>query len=181
MGIFADRMAELDIRLSSPDRSIHARLSSGERVEVWFAEGSYDRYTEAALERQLISLARRLLVARGRARQDAFREALGDRFRPHRGPLDDPRQRRFRAELAKLVAVGRTPWVEITASPGEFWVVRIEPGTLARLSETQFLMELHFAIDQGMTDMRRQLLSLREDIYDQRLPESSHRGARPWK
>jgi hypothetical protein len=56
MGTFAGRMAELRIQLSSPDGNIHAGLSAADHFEVWFTEGSYYRYTELVLERQLGSL-----------------------------------------------------------------------------------------------------------------------------
>jgi hypothetical protein len=181
MGIFADRMAELDIQLSSPDGNIHARLSAGDRFEVWFREGNYYRYTESSLEQQLISLARLLFVARRRARLSALSEAVGYRVQPGNSQPDDPRQRRFHEEQSQLVAVGRTAVIEVYGSPGEFWTIRIEPGTLAQLDEAGFLIELRAAVSQAMTDMRQQLLRLREDMYGQRLPAWRGGEDEEWK
>jgi multidrug efflux pump subunit AcrA (membrane-fusion protein) len=170
LGIFADRMAELDVQLRSPDGNIFARLTAGDRFAVWFAEGSYHRYTESGLEQQLGSLARAVLVKRRRAKLDALSAALGHRVRHGSSRPDGPRERRFREEQASVVGVGSNAYVEIYASPGTFWTIQIKQGALARLDESQFLMELHGAVSLATADLRRQLLQLREEVYGQRLP-----------
>lgn len=103
------------------------------------------------------------------AKVTALTEAIGRPVQPGANQPDNPRGRRFRDEQAKLVAAGRVNGVEITASPGDLWAIRIDPGTLARLDEPQFLAALHTA-SPLLAGMRKALRVLREEVYGQQSP-----------
>lgn len=105
MGIYADRMASLTVRVVSPDNKVRAVLSNRTVSEVAFRPGAYAQYSESSLELQVASLAELLHTGRHRAAQMTILEATGCDVSYGNRELDR-RDRELRDQLAELEPVG---------------------------------------------------------------------------
>ncbi|MGH8882836.1 MAG: hypothetical protein ACRD0P_36765, partial [Stackebrandtia sp.] len=77
MGIMADRLNNMVVKVSSPDKQIEAGLRDRDAVTVTFRADSYSRYTERTLEYQLSRLATLLWTGYQRGYNDAVSEVMG--------------------------------------------------------------------------------------------------------
>ena len=64
MGVLADRLDSMHVRVAVPGGQVQAVLSGRTTVTLAFADGYYQRSNEDALQHQLEALARLLWAAR---------------------------------------------------------------------------------------------------------------------
>ncbi len=164
------QLADLRVRVTSPNGACSAELVGRSQIRLAFSGSFYYRTDERELEAQAEALCRLLWAARARE-VDAIVTRAGGRTvtaEQARSPLDEEYYRR----LDRLVASGRSPdgRIEVTASAGmRQWSVRIEDGTLQAVSEEEFIASAAHAADALIRDQLDQVMQLKAEVYD---PES---------
>ena len=130
---------QLEAEAATPDETAFARVHGYTRVQIWFAPGYYPHSTDQRIAEKLQQLGRLLWTARTKAYYSHKSEKLGRLVRGE-GPPQGPAQERRREARNNIVAVGRDDagLVEME-SVGLFeWSVRIKPGTVPFVDETEF-------------------------------------------
>jgi hypothetical protein len=181
VGVLAERMERLVVRVQSPDRYISAVLSHPLHLDVTFTPGTYRRYREHALERQLDVVATRLWTGHRRGYLHALSEALGE---PDRGERDqdamdiDPHSRRYQEAAASIVARGESPGrdIHVTTTALVRWEFAISTGTVHRVGEDQFRRDLVIAARSVLDGYLAQVRELKNEHFGR--PET--RGFDPW-
>jgi hypothetical protein len=163
------------VLVSSPDRSIEARVENYTDVRISFRPGVFDRYDESELAYQLGRLGVTTWVAYHRERTEAYRASQGlsaEELADAERPSDDPRRQRYEEELNAIegegVSAGRL--VRIRTTGMMRWNVDIEPGALRHLGEQGFLGELHSAIRALIQDREAKIILLKAEHFDLGLP-----------
>jgi DNA-binding protein YbaB len=136
-------------------------------VTLTFSGNSYYRYTEPELERHLEALARLLTVAWARAYWATISE-LNGRTITSEPPADSEAEQRFRDLRDTMQVTGRSADGRLTITyTGERkeWHVRIEPGTLAALDDSQFVACAHDATRDLFANHKATLLRLRVECF----------------
>ncbi|MBO0870694.1 MAG: YbaB/EbfC family nucleoid-associated protein [Micromonosporaceae bacterium] len=177
MGELADRLDALVVSARSPDGRVEAVVGDrGTTVSVSFQPGVYRRYGETALAHQLEQMARLAWTRYARDVSETidfyYARADGD-FRTHgEGVTDTPERRRYLQELAEIVVEASSPeeHVSLRTHALASWKVTIAAGALGRLSEGQFLDELHAAVETLLARYRFRMLRIRDDIYGLGIP-----------
>lgn len=164
MGKFAERMAQQNDLVTSPDGGVSARVVAGGIRNIFFKPGRYDRYTESALEEQLTALAKLAFVARRRARVEAAKEVLGRDTFEERKPRS-AKERQLREEQKGLEVEIKTSYFQIRVVGGTRWSLRVRKGTLDVLSEEQFISTLNSAISTAIGQWRYKIQMLRYKIH----------------
>lgn len=158
MGEFADRVNAIKVQVVSPDNNIHVVLQGEGDITVEFRPKSYPQYSERGLEHQIERAA--TLVYTGYYK--AYGHLMNEFDRNlKRGPDDarDPTEREYLTDRAELQVVGATERkaVRVKATGLYRWECRIAEGTLAELSEQEFLDELHGAIRNFLARYRTRM------------------------
>lgn len=160
MGALADRLDGIRIRVRVPGTDIHAELTDRTRIDVSFGDGTYEWLHEGDLQHHLATLAR-LLVA-GWMRE--YRAALTANDVPTRPP-EELRNRDYEQACDELAASGASSDGRVTVSSVGLrdFQVRITPGTLRQLTETEFRSRVREATTAFLADHTNsiQLLKLR--------------------
>lgn len=170
MGVFADRLAAMELRDSSPDGFIDGTLTKAGGVRLSFRDRTYGHYTERGLESQLSGLYTRLREKYLRYRAEALTAATGqpvDVFlRPGRDP--DARGHRLHTEHAETVFKGMSPraLVYVESIGLTRWRVVIRDGALAATEEAEFCQETTDAYKAVLADERTTMSALREKHYE---------------
>lgn len=170
-----DYLNRMVIEATSPDGNVHARVSAGPEVELWFRPGAVDRYTEDRLEHQLSRLASATAAAYLRGQAEAYRRADDiDPAETDGSRSEDPRRRRFTEALNAVRGEGSSArgTVGVRTVGLVRWAVEIRPGTLRRLDEQLLLSELHSALAALLRDREMKITLLKAEIYDLGLPSS---------
>ncbi len=166
MGIFAERMKQLNVRSSSPDRRITAALSPPRQLDLNFMTGTFRQYREPVLEKQLGALATSLWAEYRRGVLAASAEATGD---PAGQPREDlePERKRFREACAQIVAAsdGLGGQINVTTTGLVRWEVSIARGTLAGTDEASFCHELLAAAQMVLDSYLGQVHELRNAFF----------------
>lgn len=172
MGVVADRLAALTVRVSSPDANIQATARAGSIASVHFRPGAYAGYTENVLEYQIARTATLLFVGHERGVAQIMAEA-GLRRRKDPAQALDEAERRYLERVFVIPADGTGPQklVRLRTVGMMKWECHIEPGTLRRLSEDRFLGELTVA---GSAVLRRSTYEsaiLKDECFGLGIPE----------
>lgn len=166
MGILADRMDALRVRVSSPDGKMTAELSGRSRIDLTLSRDAYLRYSEATLETQLIAMARLLWAGRTREYFAALSEALGQTVTREERPIGR-QDIAFHEGRDALTAQGRSTdgRVRVQVRGMRDWDVRILPGTVRSLREPEFADRVREAAHDLIQDQFRQVGRLRQEVY----------------
>ncbi|MGH8882453.1 MAG: hypothetical protein ACRD0P_34760 [Stackebrandtia sp.] len=167
MGIVADHLDSLTVRVTSPDNQITAQLANRTQVAFEFRPDCYRGYAETGLERQLAKTCRLLWVGYTRGYATVM-ESVGLTFKTKPSQAKTPAERRFLTERTQLIAIGATTrrLVRLRTVGLIDWEVRIVDGTVARLTEAEFLAELHEAGQALMHEFNKKMVFLKDDCYD---------------
>jgi len=163
------------VSASSPDRNISARVSNYTEAKVTFQPGTFQRYDERQLSYQLARLGVLTWIAYQRARSAAYRNSRGissAELAEAERPSNDPHRRRYEEELGKVEGEGSSVSgvLRIRTAGMMQWHVDIEPGTVRRLGEQQFLAELHSAFNALLNDREMKIILLKSEYFDLGLP-----------
>jgi hypothetical protein len=176
MGKYADLVAGMSIKVTSPDGNIRAEFVGGHRVTIQMRPQCYERYSEDGLARQLDHLGRLVHVGYRRGLNRALYEVTGEEARNE--PHWDARIRRFEAARSEVEAFGTSPGncVRATAIGLLHWNFRIRPGTLNRLGEDQLLMEVDAVVEAVRTDNNQKVSDLTDSYFGKVKPGFAGRG-----
>lgn len=180
MGAYADRMASLTVSVISPDNKVRAVLTKPSNVEVKFRPGCYTEYSESTLERQLASLAELLHTGHQKAVQMTVLEVTGYDVSYGKRELDRP-DRELRDGLAELEPVGlsKGKCLKLTCVGMTNWRARIRPGTLQKMSESDFGREFAGAYNGLQYAYRVLAARLQQSIFgNAESPTTNHLSMR---
>lgn len=181
MSTLRERLDALTVEATSPDGQIKARLSGDDDLTVAFKPGSFDGYSERALEHQLERLA---VLTWVQYRRGYFKALNPDE------PLSDKtttpthwnaKYRQYHEEVAEMVGQGKAPseLFEVRSKGLAFWKVRIEDGALKQLGEERFIGELLVAFSRVRADSERKRTLLKDKHFGLNLPPGARRNPRP--
>jgi hypothetical protein len=167
MGVLADRLDTMYLRVTAPARNIVAELRGRDDVQLSFTPESYRYLNEWELERQLAALGKLLWAAYIREYYAALSEAVGQTIE-REGPAIGRRDLEFRAARDELVAEGRSAdgLVQISTRGMQEWTVRIADGTLRTLTENEFAARVSEAAGQLINDQRTKIDVLQLEYDD---------------
>jgi hypothetical protein len=169
VGVLSDRLDRMRVVVTVSSGEITGELRNRTDVRVWFAAGSYRRYHERDLERQLASLAKLLWAGRMKEYYAAASEAFGRAATGEPWALT-PRDNRYYAARAEIVARGSSTdgRVRVAVQGMRLWTVRIADGTIRALSEEAFAACLRDAAADLIRDQLRQIQLLKDECYGRR-------------
>lgn len=166
MGKLSGRVAELSVRVTSPNGQLSAELKGYSEITPSFAAGTYRYYDESSLEDDIAKVASLLFAARTKAYFDIMSESFGS---PMNGELPalSSRDRDFDTARAELVAEGRSPDgnIVISARGLRSWSVHIARGSVRRLTESEFVEQLAGAARSLVQHQMDLIRELKDDIY----------------
>lgn len=170
MGVFADRIATMTLRQSTPDGFIEGTLTKAEGLSVAFTERTYGHYTERGLESQLNTLCAQLRAEYQRYTAEALAAATGRPVDLYARPGRDPDARGHRLELERAATVlkgmSSRAMVYIEATGMERWRVLVRDGALDALTEAEFTRELAEAYQAVLDDDEETMHALRDKHYE---------------
>ncbi|HEY7177519.1 MAG TPA: hypothetical protein VH442_21590 [Micromonosporaceae bacterium] len=166
MGILADRLDTMQVRVVSPDGNISGLLRGRSDVMITFREGAYQRYTEQALAEQLVALARLLWAGRTREYYAALSEAFGHPITGESAAIGE-RELAYRAARDELVAEGVSSdgLVYLGAQGMRAFAVRIAEGALATLTEDEFAARAYEASHAMIADQFAKIRRLKDYCF----------------
>ena len=169
MGVLADRLDRMRIRVTSPNGKITAELYDRTAVRLSFAPGSYRWYSERTMERQLAGLGRVLWANRMKGYYQALSEAFGATVTRESTPVTQ-RDLAYAAARDTLVAEGRSPdgQIRITVRGMREWTIRITDGTLDALPERRFAAGVEQAASELILDQFAKVRQLKDHHYGER-------------
>ena len=171
MGHYADHLKTVDETFSSPDGRIKARLRKNTNLTLAFLPGTYRKYDDRSLERQLTALVTKLYEVRRRIHIDAMSAGLlvtaGRRAEVGRNRPTDAKARRFEELHAQLDSHGVSPnrSVRIFNTGMRGWQVRIVDGTVDRTGEDVLAREFVAAVSTLVVDYRTKLAGLKHKVF----------------
>jgi DNA-binding protein YbaB len=157
----------MPVRARVPGGQVSGELRGQTDIALSFDGDSYYRLTEPELERQLASLCRLLTVSWSRGYWAAISE-IGGQIVTGESPAQTEETRRYRAERDAMCITGtsRDGRVEVTYDGGgSGWSVRIQPGTLATLTEAQFQAAAREASQDLAQTHRETIARLRRECF----------------
>ena len=164
---FATRLQTMPVRAEVPGGLLRGELRDASEVVISFGGEGYYRTTEADLERQLVNLCRLLVVAWTRGYWDALSEAAGHRIASEPAPYSEA-SAEYRTARDALVVTGRSAdgHLTITYDPtNDGWQATIQPGTIAALSEEEFVTAARQASRELYAQRRQQIVALKLEIF----------------
>lgn len=172
MGQLYDQLTGLTVTVTSPDGNVRAVVKGGQLERAQFRPGSYQGYSERNLEHQLVRLCTLAYTGyqRGSDRVHAEHDMV---------VLRDPEQARDQAEreyierVHSITVVGAGPsrHVRFKTSGMMNWQCRIADGTLASLTEDQFLQEGSSAIQEVLRKTADLGRLLKDEYFNRELPK----------
>lgn len=166
MGVMADRLAAMVVKVTSPDGQIEGELRDNDALRLSFHPGTYRTYTEDNLGRQLSRLALRMWTGYQRAYDEAIAEATG---RPVERSVEewDANRRRFRQAQAETKCTGFSTdgWVYAETVGFVSWNFVVRNGAIAKLDEGEFVAEALSAYFVMNNDYRNKMRALRAEHY----------------
>lgn len=178
MGMFADRLNTMLVKVSSPDDTVRLYLTGGGQLHLEFASGSLERHSESSLSTQLSHVCTVALRRKARGMATVVRQVLDevdvDEDDTFTGGAPAPPgrktavRRRLGEAAAGITAVGRSPRACVTARriPGDIMDIKLRKGTLQRWSSEEVAVECYGALAAVAADHRRQLTELRRTILE---------------
>lgn len=165
------------VAATSPDGGIQASINRAAEIEVTFTGSAYRRYNEETMRHQLERLAVLAWVAYDRALTEEHRRTLGyatAEYAEHERRPKDERRQRYDADLAAVEATGLSSGgsLRIRARGMLHWQVHIEPGTLRRLNQVDFLNELNSALHALFVDRELKITVIKARYYDLGIPRA---------
>lgn len=166
MGLLAQRLDEMHVRVTAPGGDLSGELRGRDQVRIAFAAGRYQWLSEQYVEQQLAAVGRLLWAARMKAYHAAVSDALQmpvDRDEPPVSQQDVD----FTAARDNLVAQGACAdnSVHIEVRGMRSWTVAIAPGSLRRFREDEFTVRVQEAATALIRDQFAQVRSLKDRIY----------------
>lgn len=166
---FDERLDNLEVEATSPDKQITARMRDRSHTEIVFEPYTYHHYNDAALARQLVHVMRLVWT---RYEQD-FQELVDAEFgNPPRDDAPAPEHRAYHDRLAEVVAKGASPdgLVQLTSRALHEWTVELADDTVSRTPESTFLRSFDAALHQLLYRHRLKVLALKDEMYGLGLP-----------
>lgn len=172
-----DPVARIVVTEHSPDHMISATLSQNDQIMFDFRQGAYRLYDEPTLGNQLGQLITRLWDSFRRSYYHALSEALGETIRGDERE-DSPKLQRFAQARAALLSTGDAPhrWVRVRSQGMTYWRVTIAKHAVRQLSERELTAELGAALRAAIDDYYAQLVALKDEYFDLRLPAEQRDG-----
>jgi hypothetical protein len=167
MGVLADRLDNMRVRVSIPGGEISAELYGRSEIRLEFEQGYYySRTDERELEHKLAILCRLLWVARTRE-YDAIVRSEGGEPIP-RDLATHPLDLKYHERLDELVAEGSSVDERIRVSVRGLreWTVKIKEGALRALHEGEFIGRAADAADALIRDQLDKVRQLRQQVYN---------------
>lgn len=169
---YLDKMV---ITVTSSDGNIRARVSDYTKVEITMRPGSLQKYTEERLGAELSRLGLTTWVAYHRGRSKAYqmsKDLSEEELAAAERPSEDPRMRRYEAELNAVEGVGVSPrrTVRIRTKGLMEWKVDVKPGAIAA-GEQAFLTELNAAVAALIGDRQTKIIVLKSEHFDIGIPK----------
>ena len=166
MGILAERLNTMTVRVASPDDTVRLYLTGGGALHIEFARGSLEQHTESSLSKQLSHVCTAALRRQRSQMAATVRDVVAD--------LDTDEDDRFTKERRTpppaskqpaITAQGRSPRSIVTVRriPGDIFDVKVRKGTLERYNGDQLTVEFHGALSAASADYQRQLAELRAE------------------
>ncbi|HZE41106.1 MAG TPA: hypothetical protein VE172_20090 [Stackebrandtia sp.] len=159
----------MNVRVTSPDGNITGTMIGPSGGTLAFREGSYPRYSERSLEKQLAALAKLLVVGRRRAQREAIQAATGFAGKAENpSDVDNPQRRKYLEKWHRLKVEGMSPSesVYMSATGMLDWSVVIKDGTLRKLDENSLLHQVRGAVIQLLEAQRDKEDELFQQIYE---------------
>jgi hypothetical protein len=167
MDDLGDRLVSLTVAATSPDGQIRAVWGDqGRNVDIEFRPGSYRRYSEAALARELSRLAMRVTAAYVRAQTKLIDEAIPDVL--HDDAIEyGPEDREYRRRLRAIKTGAKSPDGRIVMVSHSLvrWAVRITDGTIRTVPEETFTSNLISVVREVLARHRSEVLKLKDERF----------------
>ena len=164
MGRFMDEISKFNQNVTSPDGNILLNLSGNSAMTIMFRDDTFEEYHVDELEGQLVHLFQRGWAVRRSARNRALTKAVGHKVRD-RIPYSS-QERIFREERSKLSGIGETDNIEVIFSVDEAeWEINISDNAMEDLDQDEFIQELQQASEAAISDIREQIINLKDHIY----------------
>jgi hypothetical protein len=170
VGVFADRMDNMRVRAAFPGGHLVGELRGRSEVTVSFAPGSYARFEEREMERQLAGVAKLLWAARMKEYYSAVSASVGHEV--NREPPAVGRQdQEYYAARDDLVAEGYSAdgRVRIVTQGMVRWSVKIADGTLRALTEQEFTDRVRETGAHLIADQMAKIRALKDRCYGREL------------
>jgi hypothetical protein len=166
MSELSDLLDRMRVHASVAGGAITGELHDHDRVDVSFAPGFYARSTDTALEQHLVSLARLMRAEYVRQYYAAVSTAFRRTITKDPPPIG-PRDMDYAERRQELVAEGRSSSGRITISVRgmQSWRIRIAPGTVRALNETQFAEQFREAATALIRNQFAGIRALKNRIY----------------
>lgn len=177
MGILADRLNTMTVRVMSPDQTVRLYVTGGGQLHIEFAKGSLQHHTEASLSKQLSISFTRMMRGRKQKTEEILRAVLAETSTPEPDlapapppparDADDPANARFAAEQAQITGEGRSPraCVTVRRQPEDVMELRLRKGSLQRWNDEEVIAEIQAALVAMEKDYRKNLAALRQEVF----------------
>jgi hypothetical protein len=161
MGLLAERLDDIRIRVRAPGAEIEAELSSRNSIILSFGESIYEFISERFLEHQLVSVARLLHAGWQREYRSAV-DGTGLNIDP-----TDQHDLNFRDERRLIEASGASSdgRVRLSTVGMTDFSARIKRGTVRELRQREFVARVREAAAALIDDYRTQVKQLKVRYY----------------
>ncbi|GIG91435.1 hypothetical protein [Plantactinospora endophytica] len=166
MGVLAERLDDMRVRVSAPGGRIVAELRGRADVRLSFTPESYRYCDERELERQLEGLGKLLWAGRTREYYAAASEAFGATITGE-PPAVSLRDQDFCSARDELVAQGRSSdgRIHLAVRGMRIWTVRVADGTVRSLTEEEFAARVSEAAGELIRDQFAKIRVLKHRVY----------------
>ncbi|HZE40574.1 MAG TPA: hypothetical protein VE172_17365 [Stackebrandtia sp.] len=164
---YVDTVADLVIRVVSPDKNIMVRIHHGLEMDFSFRDNAYDNYHADSLGRQIEGLGTLMWTGYDRAHSRVYRESMegnGARF----VPTTDPDRIKFGELRQNITADAESPngWIRLGAKGMMRWRARVHEVVPDQVDEDRFTRELADAFRAVIRANRVKLDKLRAAYPD---------------
>lgn len=157
MPSYKDILAAQQAEVKSPDGLITAQVRGGQIAGLIFQPGSYERYSDTDLARQLEHFSKLIAVQRRRARRNSLKAALGTDATPRPRPLASSRERELRRLEQELDIKFHSEHIKVHVTDAHNWDIRIKPGTTKQVPEELFIREAAGVTRGVLNELRMRL------------------------
>ncbi|HZE38856.1 MAG TPA: hypothetical protein VE172_08580 [Stackebrandtia sp.] len=174
METYAQLMERLDLRVSSPDKRIKARIKGRNAFDIKFLGNAYREYTTSAMEGQFEGLCQLVWVGYRKAALTARSRTPGA-FRSDQDeePLSTAEEELFaKRKQLEFEAMSSRGSITLACRGWRRWKVTIAPRTLDTLSEEKFLSEARSVVPRILNAYHDRYDRLLDDFHKKRDPES---------
>lgn len=161
-----DLLRSMKVTVVSPDKKIQGTLHGQKDLSLGFRPGTYARYSERDLEHQCGQLGTLVWTGYRRGYNKVIREAGLE-------PIVEPehhwdmRKRRYHEIRRQIEGTGTSTNGRIRVRTAALlrWYFRIPDGTIATLSEEEFVQEALSAVNAAVRDYRLAAAAKREKYF----------------